>query len=49
MDRDTIMMIVVVTLCGGGVTGAVLFLVVGTIFKLPFGINLATTVCGECG
>ena len=49
MDRDTIMTIVVGLICCGGMTGGVLFLVVGTIFKLPFGINFATTVCGECG
>jgi hypothetical protein len=53
VDNDTILGIIFGTVCGFGLLGAIAFLVLGTIFKTRFGINLASLFggakCAECG
>src|SRR5438309_1362488 len=49
MENDTLLGIVFSSICGCGLVGAIGFLVIGTIFKLPFGVNLGRAECGECG
>ena len=49
MNDDTLLGIVFGSICGCGLFGAIGFLVIGTIFKLPFGINIGGADCAECG
>jgi hypothetical protein len=48
MDIDSIIIIILGAGCGFALLGGVVLLVVGTIFKTRFGINLGTARCGEC-
>ncbi len=49
MDLDTILGIVIGSLCGLALLVGLAALVLGTIFKTRFGINLAGAECAECG
>ncbi len=49
MDNDTILGIVFGSLCGLALLGGLGALVLGTIFKTRFGINLGRAKCAECG
>ena len=53
MNNDTLLGIAFASLCGFGILGAIALLVVGTIFKTRWGINLAAVFgsakCAECG
>jgi hypothetical protein len=52
MNNDTILGIVFGSVCGLGLLGAIAVLVLGTIFKTRFGINVAAIFgaakCAEC-
>ena len=47
MENDTLLGIVFSSVCGCGIVGGIGFLAVGTIFKLPFGVNLGRAECGR--
>jgi hypothetical protein len=49
VDNDTLMGILVGSMCVLGVLAAIATLVLGTVFKTHFGINLGTPTCSECG
>jgi hypothetical protein len=49
MSTDTIIGIIAGTVCGLGLIGGIGILVLGTIFKTRFGVNLSGAKCGKCG
>jgi hypothetical protein len=52
MDNDTILGIVVGSLCAFGILSAMAVLVLGTVFKTRFGLNpfnVFAVKCAECG
>ncbi|MBI2804068.1 MAG: hypothetical protein HYX68_03690 [Planctomycetes bacterium] len=48
MDNDSLIGLAFGFVCGIAILFAISALVVGTIFKMPFGVNLSAAHCAEC-